>query len=106
VESLVSLRQIGRQEKLQRIERKKQGFKTQKEWQDFEREGNKVLLTQDELECLWIGASNDVQLIPEIHNAVPGDHQASGVSVPAKGLQEIPAFHQRIKEMEIPYGTG
>ena len=54
------------QEKLQRIERKKQGFKTQKEWQDFEREGNKVLLTQDELECLWIVASNDVQLMPEV----------------------------------------
>ncbi len=45
------------QEKLQRIERKKQ---------DFEREGNKVLLTQDELECLWIGANEEVQLIPEV----------------------------------------
>ena len=63
------------QEKLQRIERKKKGFATQKEWQDFEREGNQVLLTQDELECLWIGANKEVQIIPEVKNSFYHSYQ-------------------------------
>lgn len=58
-------RKKSEEEKRERKERKKHGFKTQKEWQDFEREGNRIALTQDELECIWIGANPNVELIPE-----------------------------------------
>jgi gliding motility-associated-like protein len=63
------------EEKVKRIERKKQGFKTQKDWQAFEREGNKVILTQDELDCIWLGASSNVQIIPEIKNTFYHSYQ-------------------------------
>ncbi len=82
------------QEKLQRTERKKQGFKTQKEWQDFEREGNKVLLTQDELECFWIGASNDVQLIPEIKNSFYHSYQLNKDGKRTENINHISSYQK------------
>jgi gliding motility-associated-like protein len=82
------------QEKLQRIERKKQGFKTQKEWQNFEREGNRVLLTQDELECVWLGASSDVQIIPENVNAFYHSYQIKKGGAKTENINNIRSYQK------------
>jgi gliding motility-associated-like protein len=63
------------EEKLRRIERKKQGFNTKKDWTDFENEGNKVVLTQDELECIWLGANEQVEIIAENKNSFYHSYQ-------------------------------
>jgi gliding motility-associated-like protein len=82
------------QEKLQRAARKKQGFKTQEEWQDFEREGNRALLTQDELECLWIGANEEVQLIPELKNSFYHSYQLSKGGKKTENVNHISSYQK------------
>lgn len=80
------------EEKVKRIERKKQGFKTQKDWQAFEREGNKVILTQDELECIWLGAGKDVQIIPEFKNTYYHSYQFNAGNGKKENINYIPSY--------------
>jgi gliding motility-associated-like protein len=82
------------QEKLQRIERKKQGFKTQKEWQAFEREGNRVKLTQDELACIWLGANENVQIIPELKNSFYHSYQIKKEDNKVENINNIASFQK------------
>ena len=79
-------------EKLIRKERKKQGFKTQKDWQDFEREGNKVTLTQDELECVWLGANKNVQIVPENKNSFHHSYQIKKGGNKTENINFISSF--------------
>lgn len=80
------------EEKVRRIERKKQGFKTKKEWTDFEKEGNKVILTQDELACIWIGANNDVQVIPELKNTFYHSYQIKIEHQKTKNINHLSSY--------------
>lgn len=82
------------EEKLKRIERKKQGFKTQKEWQDFEKEGQKVQLTQDELECVWVGANKAVELIPEMKNSYYHSYQINKGGQKTENINFIPSYNK------------
>ncbi len=91
------------QEKLQRIERKKQGFKTQKEWQAFEREGNKVVLTQDELECVWIGASTNVQIISEVKNTFYHSYQIKKAGSKTENINNIPSYQKLTYKNIYPF---
>ncbi len=51
-------------EKKARAERKKQGFNTLKEWQDFERAGTRLDITYDQLQVQWIGANPNALIVP------------------------------------------
>jgi hypothetical protein len=91
------------QEKLQRIERKKQGFKSQKDWQDFEREGNKIILTQDELECVWIGANTNVQIIPEVKNTFYHSYQIKKAGSKTENINHIPSYQKLTYKNIYPF---
>lgn len=80
------------EEKLMRKERKKQGFKTQKEWQEFEKDGNRVLLTQDELDCIWLGANQNVQIIPEYKNSFYHSYQLNKGDQKTENINYIPSY--------------
>lgn len=62
-------RKKSEEEKAQRQERKKQGFKSLKEWQEFEKTGNRITLTSDELSCIWQGANPNVLIVPSEKNS-------------------------------------
>ncbi|MFZ5551909.1 MAG: gliding motility-associated C-terminal domain-containing protein [Bacteroidota bacterium] len=62
-------RQKTEEEKAARKERKKQGFANRQEWLEFENEGNRLEVKQDELSAIWIGANENVIIIPEEKNS-------------------------------------
>ena len=82
------------EEKLRRIERKKQGFKTKKDWTDFENEGNKVVLTQDELESVWIGANEQVKIIPENKNSFYHSYQIKKGGTKTENINQIYSYQK------------
>jgi gliding motility-associated-like protein len=51
-----------------REERKKQGFK-EGEWQQFEREGRKITITNEIVHAIWLNSSPDCKINPESKNS-------------------------------------
>jgi gliding motility-associated-like protein len=96
-------RKKSEEEKLQRKERKKQGFKSQKEWQDFEKEGNRVELTQDELESVWLGANQQVQIIAEQKNSFYHSYQLKTKGGKTESINYISSYKKLIYKNLYPY---
>jgi gliding motility-associated-like protein len=94
VYSLKEKRKKSEEEKSQRLARKKQGFKSLKEWQDFEKIGDKIALTQDELSCLWIGANSNVQIIAEEKNTFTHSFLINKGNNQQESLNNIPSYRK------------
>jgi len=57
------------EEKKARNERKKAGFANQQEWREFETSGHQLDTKEDALTATWLGANENVQIIPEEKNS-------------------------------------
>lgn len=51
-------------EKDWRENRKKQGFNSLEEWQEFERLGTRISIESDRLNCMWVGSNPNPEIIP------------------------------------------
>ncbi len=51
-------------EKIARKQKKAEGFNSLKEWQEFERAGERLNIKNDRLVCEWVNSNNNPQIIP------------------------------------------
>jgi gliding motility-associated-like protein len=94
VYSLKEKRQKSQEEKAQRQERKKEGFKSLKEWQEFEKQGERIALTQDELSCIWLNANPNVELIPSEKNSFSHSYLINSGNKQQKSIHNIPSYRK------------
>jgi hypothetical protein len=94
VYSLKEKRQKSQEEKAQRQERKKEGFKSLKEWQEFEKQGERIALTQDELSCIWLNANPNVELIPSEKNSFTHSYLINSGNKQQKSIHNIPSYRK------------
>ena len=82
------------EEKAARKQRKAKGFATQAEFEAFEKEGQRRIITHDILQMKWIGANENVQIIAEEKNSFYHNYQYYSENKEIKYLYNLPSYNK------------
>lgn len=89
------------EEKNARQERKAKGF-TEQEWIEFEREGQRLDVKIDGLNCEWLGANPNVQVVSEGKNSFSHSYSYYDKNGELKHVNNAPSFNKLIYKNLYP----
>lgn len=91
------------EEKLARKKKKAAGFASREEFQAFEREGQKPLIKRDVIECKWIGANTDVEIVAENKNEFYHNYSYVGENGENKFAGNLSSYKKIIYKNLYPF---